>query len=55
MEEIDQLFGSQEYKTEQFGKSAKVYQYVPIVKNPQSEEDDDDDKDVKQDKKEKPR
>jgi hypothetical protein len=32
MEEIDQLFGSQEYKNEKFGKSAKVYQYIPIVK-----------------------
>jgi len=43
LEEIDEWFDSEDYKDSMFGKHAKLYKYIPIVRTPQVEEDEDED------------
>ena len=42
LEQVDKMFDTDEYRTKQFGKNAKSYKYVPIVRVRNQDEDDDD-------------
>jgi len=48
LEQVDKIFDTEEYKIKQFGKNAKSYKYVPIVRvRTQDEEEYDDDEETK--------